>query len=36
MMDEGQRMPHDELPFNWDDLRRRFELQPHLDEDGNL
>jgi membrane-associated protease RseP (regulator of RpoE activity) len=36
MMDEGERMPLDELPFNWDDLRRRFEPCPHLDDDGNL
>jgi len=34
--DEGQWMPHDELPLNWDDLRRRMEPQPHLDDDGNL
>jgi len=32
--DEGQWMPHDELPFNWDDLRRRIEPQPHLDDDN--
>lgn len=25
-----------DLPFNRDDLQRRFELQPHLDDDGNL
>ena len=36
MMDEGEWMPHDQLPFNWDDLQRRFELRPHLDEDGDL
>jgi S1-C subfamily serine protease len=36
MMDEGQWMPHDELPFNWGDLQRWFEGQPHLDDDGNL
>jgi S1-C subfamily serine protease len=34
--DEGQWMPHDEMPFNWDDLRRRFELQSPPAEDGNL
>jgi S1-C subfamily serine protease len=34
----GQGLPHDELPFNWDDLRRWFEQeqQPHLDDDGTL
>jgi long-chain acyl-CoA synthetase len=36
MMDQGEWMPHDELPFNWDDLQRWFEGQPHLDDDGNL
>lgn len=26
----------DEMPFNWDDLQRRFELQPPSADDGNL
>ena len=34
--DEGQWMPHDEMPFNWDDLRRRFEMQPPPADDGSL
>ena len=34
--DEGQWMPHDEMPFNWDDLRRQFEMQPPPADDGNL
>lgn len=36
MMDNDELMPHDESPFNWDDLQRRFEPCPHCDEDGNL
>ena len=33
---EGQWMPHDEMPFNWDDLQRWFEMQPPPADDGNL
>ena len=36
MWDEGQWMPHDEMPFNWDDLRRRFEMRPPSADDGSL
>jgi S1-C subfamily serine protease len=36
MMDQGEWMPHDEFPFNRDNLQRWFEGQPHLDDDGNL
>ena len=36
LQDEGQWMPHDEMPFNWDDLRRWFEMQPPPADDGNL
>ena len=31
-----QWMPDDEMPFNWDDLRRRFELQPSPAGEGDL
>jgi S1-C subfamily serine protease len=34
--DEGQWMPHNEMPFNWDDLRRWFETEPPSADDGNL
>ena len=36
MWDEGQWMPHDEMPFNWDDLRRGFEMQLPPADDGSL
>lgn len=36
LQDEDQWMPDDEMPFNWDDLRRRFELQLAPAEEGDL
>jgi S1-C subfamily serine protease len=36
LWEEGEWMPHDEMPFNWDDLRRRFELQPPPADEGGL
>ena len=33
---QGRWMPQDEMPFNWDDMRRWFEMQPPPADDGNL
>ena len=36
LQDEGQWLPDDGMPFNWDDLRRRFELQLSPEDEGGL
>jgi len=36
LQDENQWMPDDEMPFNWDDLRRRFERQLAPADEGDL